>query len=1518
MNALDDNARVSATLVDSSEGTENWENDFDFTTKAASLPGPATAHEEEEENWDSAFTESSPSPTKRRRTLLQEDEHENWDDSFEYSPPTSPSAQGRVAVAKQQQQMAEFGLDDEDDSDDDEDKTVTTKRRNHFNHHDLPPPPLPIPTNLPPSPRASLFTPSVLSHGSSGHDSTTHLFHTSSPRKLLAPIPPPQQKERERRRLRKKSRPTTVFEMKSMPESSDNLPSTEDEPPMSPTHPDGPMHPPITPEPPSQPPSVPQTPSKSPPTGGLLSRGLGSVKRKLGRAAKKRISSTPSESALAEAEDIDPELSNALAAIPSTSSSPPQKQWFFRSTPSQSSISPPSAQTTGGDRDAGPSIDSNAPPPTTPSKLIKRKSFGFVPIRASRQLPQRQHQPSQEEFPVVDDESRKYGALGIGWSPHRRHNNNGKSSSRSSSRNPSASTVLGSGSALANGSVEDFAVRERRTSKSRSRSRAGASALDSSDGETGTSSAGLGQRIIDGVRRISFTGSQRPKHIRKDSNVSMSSRPRTPSFFSGGAERPRTPSFFSGGAGGGGERPRTPSLFSDRPATQPQQIRRDPSSDADAEADDELVSSSSEQDHDSRSHRHLKDRTIRRGGITPSPNATPRRRRTRTPTRKEHQKDLEAMNGAGASPPPPLPLPKGAAPPQLGNSSSTSLVSMPTSSAATPATAPTPPLSPAKARLVSPSPSYPGGGGGSLGRSNNVATPRPSNSNLVQSALPATASPGKGRRNSLNDLKAGAGGSGGGELKIPARISQAQSGLKRDLGMVKEFAGEVDRLKALQTDFIDLTRRVQGLLDGYSRASSSASTSSNNHINNGQPRSTASAHKHLFSEFVTINSKYRITWECAELLIELGGAGSSSSASGADTPHSTSDGLGPVKSSTSAPTALTLVGRERAITLTGEGSRSSSPALFLANVANGTSSNNTNNGIPSSTSTSNPSSATGSVFTKPTSSIGMGMTKESGWRASTGRHDLSSRQLALLKEILGSPTQAASSSHYHPASSTMSVATSPTPASAHAAVQLFEPTNSSSSTPPYYPAHPLVQERSTSALSFVVNRDWKWGGGGYGDLGAGFGAGGFGVVDPNAMNSTITLPGTESSHASYLPHSPNGNGKEGKKRGSRLMGMSGFRDMLKALKSSGGGSSSKKGLDERGLPKEKEKEGTFGRRRAKTSSGVLSTHTTSNANANLNPTPWDSVRSFQSQTPSQRATSPLDSVSSFKAGNAKSPKRPSLASIFKMEKRKASSKSSSAAGNSTTPSSSTTEDEEDWDRMDDFRPPPQPQSVPLETPISGHHLLPSSGSDTIRGGTSPYLAFHQNAVKASGSKTSLGSHNPPENVPPRATRLSNVQELDMDFEEGSDLKTPTRTNGKERSKVMKRPGSSCGDPSSGATPEFLSATTARSTSYTNGNSSTINGSGGPGSRTGSVRSMPPTSTASSSVLPPGRPSDILAMTPENIRPLLENAKEVSRRLVVCIGEVRGLLEVEGRRDEEQQDLSGDLSLEVGEGVGIAR
>jgi hypothetical protein len=55
------------------------------------------------------------------------------------------------------------------------------------------------------------------------------------------------------------------------------------------------------------------------------------------------------------------------------------------------------------------------------------------------------------------------------------------------------------------------------------------------------------------------------------------------------------------------------------------------------------------------------------------------------------------------------------------------------------------------------------------------------------------------RHKSLEERKASANTLS--ELKIPARISKAQQGLKRDLGMVREFAGCVERMSFLSFQF---------------------------------------------------------------------------------------------------------------------------------------------------------------------------------------------------------------------------------------------------------------------------------------------------------------------------------------------------------------------------------------------------------------------------------------------------------------------------------------------------------------------------------------------------------------------------------------------------------------------------------------------------------------------------------------------------------------------------------------------
>ncbi|KAJ7884388.1 hypothetical protein B0H14DRAFT_2564440 [Mycena olivaceomarginata] len=153
----------------------------------------------------------------------------------------------------------------------------------------------------------------------------------------------------------------------------------------------------------------------------------------------------------------------------------------------------------------------------------------------------------------------------------------------------------------------------------------------------------------------------------------------------------------------------------------------------------------------------------------------------------------------------------------------------------------------------------------------------------------------------------------GGHRDDASQLShQAQVGLRRDLSMVREFARNVEELKELQGTYQTLASEVQGILDMHALHPSKeekdpACTSptffkrhcSNTSSSTDAPSPTIQqqsqqAYKQLTSAFYTINSKYRISWECAELLIELGGGGSSSS---------------PPRTSTSAPAMQQSVGR---------------------------------------------------------------------------------------------------------------------------------------------------------------------------------------------------------------------------------------------------------------------------------------------------------------------------------------------------------------------------------------------------------------------------------------------------------------------------------------------------------------------------------------------------------------------------------------------------------------------------------
>ncbi|KAJ7728869.1 hypothetical protein B0H16DRAFT_232436 [Mycena metata] len=611
---------------------------------------------------------------------------------------------------------------------------------------------------------------------------------------------------------------------------------------------------------------------------------------------------------------------------------------------------------------------------------------------------------------------------------------------------------------------------------------------------------------------------------------------------------------------------------------------------------------------------------------------------------------------------------------------------------------------------------------------------------------------------------AGAGGVGSmrrnslGDLKIPARISQAQVGLRRDLSMVREFARNVEELKELQGTYQTLVMEVQGILDMnllhasqpkekekekervasptfFKRHRSNTSSSNPNAPSPQQVQQQA--YKQLASAFYGINSKYRISWECAELLIELGGGGSASP---------------PPSTSTSAPAMQSVGGsdglrkaRERAITLQDDTKVPPQPSPA-------------------------PLTATSSVGAIPVPSPPIASPPSNlAWRASTGRNDLSQRQLLLLKEMLGSPVPGG-------------------------------PDESSF-------AEDIPEEvmAAAAASTTTVNRDWRWG---------------------DAMNSTVTLPSEESG--------VQGGGKEKeKKRRSSRMRMSGIREMLRSLTKGGvppvpvsstsvstesSGDLNAHLYQHRQVP-------TTGRqqqrRRAKTSAGP------------------ESVRSHH------RPLSPFD-PHSLKAA---SPRRPSLASIFRIGKNNKTPPPSAAAdvsldsadggedlyptfsgisGGRESASNSTGDEEEDWDRMEDSASDAEAAAVARR------------GGSTIRG-RSPYLHSSFLAPSAgrpttpmrspSGSRTSFQDPTGTA-APPRATRLSNVEEH-VDPRAGSKADSPSRQFSRSRR----------------------------------------------GGKTGSVRSMPPATL----------PDPKLAMTPENIKPLLENAREVHARLSDCIAEIRSLL-----------------------------
>lgn len=560
-------------------------------------------------------------------------------------------------------------------------------------------------------------------------------------------------------------------------------------------------------------------------------------------------------------------------------------------------------------------------------------------------------------------------------------------------------------------------------------------------------------------------------------------------------------------------------------------------------------------------------------------------------------------------------------------------------------------------------------------------------------------------------------------------------------------------MKELRTNYYNLATQVQTMLE-YPQPPSRA-TSPNTFFNFSRPVSRARSNTNpppppridyglLALSFRTIDSKYRIAWECAELLIDLGTGATTGIPPDASPPAS-------LPTSKSDPASVRVKNRERAITLAGDEGK---PVLA---------------GIDSNS--RDPFPATPPVLLS--------------WRASTGRHDLNQRQLFLLKEMLNNAESAKEG----------------------VALEIPEP----GSFPP----------------------NWRLGEG---------------------MESNLTLPTEESASAS--------NASPQKRRPSSKLGMTGIRDMLRSLKRNHSRASQPDAaqssttlstessmntqarnyenypyLSQTGLPIPPR---STGRRRSKTSAGP------------------DSVRSTNGDYPQ------YPHVSGISVSHKSSPRRPSLASLFRLgQKHKGSpvnstdhslDKTVESANSSQSHGSSQSrgmvedeDDESDWDRMDSLSDVDvQIDNSPENADRKGTLKLRKKKRLSYRfeSPSRPRPTPFRNPF--SSSQASLQGAPDQSPVQILSTRLSNVDENSASAPR-SGRQTPV-DSGRPRSRGKDRPVPS------------------------------------------SVRSVPLKPSKGLPVFDIAPiPEFKLAMTPENIRPLLENARVVTSRLQDCVSEVKDLL-----------------------------
>jgi hypothetical protein len=537
----------------------------------------------------------------------------------------------------------------------------------------------------------------------------------------------------------------------------------------------------------------------------------------------------------------------------------------------------------------------------------------------------------------------------------------------------------------------------------------------------------------------------------------------------------------------------------------------------------------------------------------------------------------------------------------------------------------------------------------------------------------------------------------------------------------------------------------------------------------------------ITTSMTELQSKFAITWECAQLLIELGGGTTVPSISKVQSKSSLASKVFPT--SNSAPPEMNSIGRrgrERAITLGGDEQK---PAL---------------------------------PETEPKSNTMPATPRHSGdWSDTSGKDDLNSRQLLLLREMLNHPD-------------------------ADGAPQ-------------------SVLER-LRVMDSQVNRDWSWGG---------------------PMGSTVMLPLSDGSPHNHRTATPSDKSPTKKRRAGRL-GMSAVRDMLRSFKRSVTeanqnhhqrsphplSSESFVGLTDRPAP----------RRRAKTNTG-----------------PQGSDLGRESPVPHSRRDprSPYNTVNS---SVHKSPRRPSLASIFRFAHK---SKSNANSGNSTdrssvrnrpdAPSSSgtgsqATMEDEDWDRVDDstsdldFHSPRSARSTSGGTDASSTLRAKRANQGQLE--KSPCLTFQDKLPPEPFTPRRGGPPGPEasrssiwEGTWSRGTKLSNVEEIAEGITpvKRGPTKQSSRVFGLSPNPSLKRHLSDAKQPQQQQQPIRMNGKRL---------------SGVPlvqhGGKTGSVRSTLPQRIEHAE----GLPDPKLAMSPENIKPLLDSAREVLLRCTECVAEVR--------------------------------